>query len=231
MLNTPLLSASALHHAALVARAAPALALGLRAPWVASVLRTAGLLLALLVAPHVYANIKPAGEVPDIRFVFCYGADDKQPLVLACSLVGASLFFEAGVGFAAAGLAALALLLAIHLVFLRIPLNDTGEELLYVSIASALGSAGLFFALGYSSPEVFTNAVALYVFIVWAPLCSYLSVYVACMFINRPNTYFVASTYAAWLIVLGGLPFLLHRRNMLDVVVRLLLLKVFAAPC
>jgi hypothetical protein len=197
-----------------VARAAPPVSLTLRAPWVASVLRTAGLLLALLVAPHVYAGIRPAGE----------------PLVLACSLVAASLLFEAGVGFAAAGLAALALLLAIHLVFLRIPLNDTGEELLYVSIASATGSAGLFFALGYSSPEVYTNAIALYVFVIWAPLCSYLSVYVACMFISRPNTYFVASTYAAWLIVLGGLPFLLHRRGMLDVVVRLLLIKGHFSP-
>lgn len=153
-----------------------------------------------------------------------------KPLLLACSLVGASLLYEAGIGFAAAGLAAFALLLAIHLVFLRIPLNDTGEELLYVSIASACGSAGLFFALGYSSAEVFTSVVSLYVFVVWSPLCSYLSVYVACMFINRPNTYFVASTYAAWLIVLGTIPFLLHRRNMLDVVVRLLLLKGHFSP-
>jgi hypothetical protein len=49
---------------------------------------------------------------------------------------------------------------------------------------------------------------------------------VACMFMTRPNTYFVASTYAAWLLVLFVIPFLLHRRGVLDIVVRLLLLKV-----
>ena len=214
MLSSPLLSASSLHHASLVALSLNSVGLGIHAPWASSVLRTVGLLLALLVAPHVYANLKPTGE----------------PLLLACSLVAGSVLFEAGISFAAVGLVAFALLLAIHLVFLRIPLNDTGEELLYVSIASAAGSAGLFFALGWSSPEVFANVLSLYVFIIWAPLCSYLSVYVACMFISRPNTYFVASTYAAWILTLFLVPFVLYRKNMLEVVVRLLLLKGHFSP-
>ncbi len=216
VLHAPLNSVSALYHAHLVDEALPSfLPVSVTHPWVASILRSAGLLAALLIAPHVYAGLYyPSGE----------------PAVLAACLVGASLSFEAGVGVLAVGLTAVSLLLALHLVFLRIPLNDTGEELLYVSIASAAGSAGLFFALGYTSADVFTNVISLYVFVLWAPLCSYLSVYVACMFMTRANTYFVASTYAAWLIVLFLIPFLLHRRNMLEIVVRLLLLKGHFSP-
>jgi hypothetical protein len=46
----------------------------------------------------------------------------------------------------------------------------------------------------------------------------------------RPNTYFVASTFAAWLIVLGLIPFLLYRQRVLDTVIRLLLVRGHFGP-
>ena len=150
--------------------------------------------------------------------------------LLAAACVVAGVAFELGLGPVAAASLASALLLAIHLTAVQIPFNDTGEEMLYVSIASAVGSFGLFFALGYSGSDVFTSSASIYVFLVWSPLCTYLAVYVACMFMSRPNTYFVASAYGAWAITLGLIPFLLHRKDVLDLVVRLLLVRGHFAP-
>lgn len=207
-------TSSAAHMLWLLEDAPTSLAMAVATPWLAAWCRSASLLLMLLVAPMVYWNLSPPGEMS----------------VLAACCVLAGVLYELGWGAPAAAATAVALLLALHMTAVQIPFNDTGEEMLYVSLASVAGSFGLFYALSYSGGEVFTSSVSLYVFLIWSPLCTYLAVYVACMFMVRPNTYYVASAYGAWLITVALLPFLLYRRDMLDTVIRLLLIRGHFAP-
>jgi hypothetical protein len=107
------------------------LPIAVSSPALASWFRSAGLLLAFLVAPLLFANINPPGE----------------ELILAGCCVAAGVLFESQLGALAVAAVVVALFLALHLVFMRIPFNDTGEELLYVSLAAAAGSGGLFYAV------------------------------------------------------------------------------------
>lgn len=184
-------------------------------PPVASTLRGAALALAFLVAPHFWTGSSPLGVNAGI----------------AASLVSASVLYEFGLPVLSVPLVAVALLIIVYLIVTRIPFNDTGEEMLYIAIASAAATAGLFFALGFSSPDIFASLPSIYVFGLWAPLVSYACCHVATMFLSsRPNSYYIAATYAGWLLSIGVLAFLLYRKSMLDTVIRLALLKGHFTP-
>ena len=217
VLQQSLSSTSAAAHALFMLRSLPpslSLSAAVASPGLAAWCRALGLILALLIAPLVFANCALPGELS----------------LLAASVVLAGITFEIGMAPLAVVFVALALFFTLHLLASQIPFNDTGEEMLYVSIASALGSFGLFYALSYSSSDIFLSTSSLYVFLLWGPLSTYLAVYVACLLMVRPNTYFVASAYGAWLITAALIPFLLSRKNLLEPIIRLLLIRGHFSP-
>jgi hypothetical protein len=112
-----------------------------------------------------------------------------------------------------------------------IPFNDTGEEMLYISLGGAGLTAGLYFALGYTSQNIYLSVAPYMVAALWFPLSIAVCVYLANLLLSaRPLSFYTGAVFAGWLLALGGIVFLLHRRDLLMSVLHLMTVRGHFTP-